>query len=160
MSKSLFERIFFRGENLTKTQKKQLVEKIKPVLKSAEFKQVQTYADGEKRQHNSILFEKIDNEFHHYIGIVFEKYYNPRFFVSLYTVQYGSKTKRIQHVPLVKNSRQLYYFWGAKPWSINRNKAWVKSVKNVATALPQLFDFIDDGSVGKNISDHRFKYND
>ena len=157
MTKSLIERLIWRGENLTREQKALLLSNIMPILKEGGFKKVGLYANGDKRQHNSVLFERSDGASHYYINVVYEKYYNPRFSIDLTEKRFEADPPLYQVVNLVKTRKQLYHWWGARPWSINRDKAWIRGVRQAANALPQLIDFIDNDIVGPNISDHRFK---
>jgi len=159
MKKSLFERVFFRGENLSKEQKKELLTAILPILNNAGFKQVKTYFDGNKRRYNSILFERRENQIYYYISVAFDKYYRPRFSITLTKHFYENVLQQCEVVQFVKNRKQAGYWWGAKFWSINHDKAWLKAVRKSSQALPQLIEYIDDKIVGPNISDHRFTRN-
>lgn len=88
-----------------------------------------------------------------YVQIVFDRRQRARF-----QILFGSKDKDFPHrwvragaLVWKKSESVENKWWGARWWHLHQNAALVSAVDSVRPLLPQLFHFLDGGSIGDNV---------
>jgi len=104
---------------------------------------------------NSIELERSVNDQIDSLDVSFAKYGEPKFQIGFSRREENKPYKFIRTGCLVKKSKQYYFFWG-KPWWIPMS-LWgesnsKKTIDEIMSLLPQIVEFLESGTRGKNIS--------
>lgn len=104
---------------------------------------------------DSIELERIINNQIDSVDVSFAKYGEPRFQLGFSRRENSKPYKFIRSGCLVKKQNQYYFFWG-KPWwfpiSFWSESNAKKAISEIMPLLPQILDFLDNGTRGKNVS--------
>lgn len=128
-----------------------------PKVLSAGY-EVQDLFFGDRKDRVSpseIHFERVEGERINYVTFSFDKYRRPKFQVHFGSRQIVAPFALLSRGNLVSKSGEYYHFWG-KPWWLP-NSMWsdrcsTNVVQTVAAKLDQVFDYLQTGARGPNIS--------
>jgi len=104
---------------------------------------------------NEIELERLHSSFIDSIYITFAKHGRPRFQIGCSRREISPPNSFVRSCHLVKHARQYYYFWGRAWWMprfLWTNGQSRRTVNRVLRAMGQLFDFLETGERGPNIS--------
>jgi len=150
-------RRFFRwlktGPKIQEGPIENATEKFLSVLEPFEFKWVEKNFDGGCAQAHAIELERENAQDVDFISIIFDKDRSWRFKVISGKKECFPPHKWIQAGDLVRYQSDLdrAKWWGASWWNLNKRKSFERSVNKVVELLPELEDFLSNGTVGNAI---------
>lgn len=141
-------------DKLTKSQKRELIDFLEPAFKRCGFLKVTKHFNGERKSTMCARFEKINNHDQcEWIEISFRKYGERQFQVHFGVTSIESPYEHVRISSLVRKKSQFYYFWGPRFWTPFPNRAWMAASDQVKGCVPQISEFLQFGTVGRNIRD-------
>ena len=139
--------------SIWKARKKYLLEQLKPKLNELGFEVVGTDIKDSRTTATHVQFERQQNETYDGLTIIFDKYWRPKFQIIFSRRDIAPPHKFIRSGHLVRRRGQITCWWGIRWFSLNKEKAWRKSIDKVSCRLRQIDVFLETASDGKNITD-------
>lgn len=128
-----------------------------PLIESYGFSQVEICLQNSDDlvAANEIRLEKVVGDKIDSIYIFFDKYGRAKFQIAFNRKNLNLPNEFVPSRHLVKSSSQ-YYFWWGKPWwfpmSFWSESNSIKTIDEIMSLLPQILEFLESGTRGKNIS--------